>query len=165
MSNQQGLQHSQPNELEINNSLYDFKLSNNEKRAVYGEFTKGVLDIYKEWFDNYRLNGRKVYRIINNKYKKNKLGQIEDISTSDFENLNLTTYKQDNIFNKTFNNVKLQDLDSYIEKKSKTDSWKYQLFPLSLSTVMHNKNNIEIHERIDKENNIIVNKIRKLINE
>lgn len=178
MTSQKGFQHSQPNELELNNSLHDYKLYNCETRAVKGEYSTGVLTIYKQWFDSLNFGNRKVFRIINNEYKKNTLGKITDISVEEFNNTfincnksNTTCYRKDitnnqkNIFHKTAWNHPLYDVWNYIKKISTTEEWMRNLYPLSFASLIHNKENADIKNRIEKQDKTLLNKIEKILNE
>lgn len=163
MSGQTGFQHCQPNENEINNSIKDNRFNNNEKRAVSGEYSKGVLDIYKEWFQEKKLSERKVFRIINNENKKNSLGEIKDISVSDFiKNIEINTI-ENNYISKINQNKDLNEVMSYINDEYLSDNWQKSLFPLSMCSLIHNKDNNEIVNRLQKENKILMEKIKKVL--
>lgn len=165
MSNQKGFQHCQPNENEINNLIKDNKLNNNLTRTTIAEFSKGVLDTYKDWFISLDLHDRKVYRVINTKYKNNTLGQIKDITVDDFKNLNTSNINKNNFFKIKKCNSNINNLKLFIKEIYKTEYWNKSLYPLSYSSLFHNHNNSEIIERLEKENSIIFQKIWKYLND
>ena len=76
-------QHTEPNELEINNFLKDFRLSNKETRQTKSRFNSDSLVIYRNWFENLNNLKNKVFRVIEN---QENLGKIKNIKYSDFIN-------------------------------------------------------------------------------
>lgn len=73
-------QHTQPNALENENCIKDFKLKNKETRLLKSRFSgEGSLSIYRQWFSN--LSSRDIentYRISSNYNFLHKLGKIQD---------------------------------------------------------------------------------------
>ena len=169
MSNQKGFQHAQPNEIECNNSLKDFRLFSKEKRSAGAEFNKGVLGLYARWFENAEMNGRTVYRIIDKTYKKNSLGQIIDISSADFkkkiQNLSSNKNSEKKLFvEKTINND-FNKLLPVIDQISKTEEWKKTIFPLDTVSLSHNPQNMELAQKIEERNNNLLKKLRKILDD
>lgn len=80
-------QHSDPNELEIFNSMSDIKIKSKENRVTGNRFNSKSLKIYENWFSQQDLNiTNRVYRLSNNYKYENKLGNIKDIN---FEELKI----------------------------------------------------------------------------
>ncbi len=79
-------QHTQPNELEIEDSRFDNKFSTLETRIFNQSIQTSSLQIYKDWFsaNNFREN---LYRLSDNYKFSNKLGKIKDINWENFETL------------------------------------------------------------------------------
>ena len=165
MSNQRGYQHCQPNEIELDNSVKDYKLKSREQRISQSEYSKGVLSIYREWFDSFELKNRKVYRIINKEYKKNKLGYIKDINTYDFKN-ELSLINKDSGKNDYFNEARyrkdLLSLKEYLRILMESDQWKKNIFPLSMTSLRHNPDNADIVNRLEKEQSNLFRKIENI---
>ena len=166
-----GYSHTQPNELEIENSCFDTRINTKEKRVSQGQFNTSSLKIYEDWFNAQSLQ-QKVYRVIDKEYKNNTLGQIKDISSSDFENqiknenkdLALTSEKI-TIGQEDLKTIKQKILD-FINKNADTDEWKKQLFPLDFVLTMHAKNDEErklLIEKLNTKNDKIIKKIKALI--
>ena len=166
MANAKGFQHTQPNELEINNSLNDYRINNKETRLCKSEFSEGSMKLYLNWFQNENFAGRTIYRIIDN--AKNKLGQLIDISSADF-------FSKINLINKDFCSQNIQqsleaskrDLsclnfstDAIIELVNKGGL--KTLFPLSFMSLLHNPDNKEVEERLLNEKNKLINKIKDI---
>lgn len=160
-----GFQHTQPNELEINNSLQDNKLFSKETRLSKAEFNSNSFDIYKSWFDNFQPY-KTIYRIIENVDKSNILGQIKDISSQDFEN-KISVYKKTN--NSDYSNqnkkINLSNLLSFINNLKNTDLWEKQLFPLDLVSLSHNNDNNELKIKLKERSESLYQTIRTIIND
>lgn len=167
MSSQKGFQHSQPNEIEINSSLKDFKINSKELRSVRSENGSSTLQIYLNWFKNLNLHGRTVYRIINNNFKKNTLGQIKDIDTTTFDNLisDYNTTNNENFYSYSKINFNLNSISDYIEKLFISEDWKEKLFPLDFVSLKHNPQNQDLLQKIETRNNNLINKLRKIYND
>ena len=171
MSNQKGRQHCYPNEIEENNCLTDNFLMSFELRSVQSEYSKGSLDIYKLWFENFDLKGRNVYRIIEEKYKKNSLGQVKDINRSQFE------YAAKDIYSKKITSKNKEVLTHQSAKKDFQKIIKKinlifdsketikQLFPLDYTALLHQPDSIELKTKIEKETAQLSAKIRKIFDE
>ena len=142
-----------------------------ELRSVQSEYSKGSLDIYKSWFENFDLKGRNVYRIIEEKYKKNSLGQVKDINRSQFE------YAAKDIYSKkiTSENKEVlthqsaeKDFQKIIKKINLIFDSKEtikQLFPLDYTALLHQPDSVELKTKIEKETAQLSAKIRKIFDE
>lgn len=165
LATQKGFQHCQPNENDLNNEVNDNRLNPKSKRNTLGEFNNNALDLYKDWFNNYNLNNRKVFRIINNQYKKNTLGEIIDIKSDEFTTKIIHKQKDYNSFEKLNVCKDSNSIIDFIDKYSNSSFWNENLYPLSMCTLAHNNKNSDIECRIADENNKILLKIRKLLND
>ena len=169
----QATQHTEPNELEINNSLKDFRLSNKETRQTKARFNSGSLAIYRNWFENLSGLKNEVFRVIEN---QEKLGEIKNINYSDFISnmISAKTITQDKtIFKKQKKysdeeiSNKIKKLKSFIEKSNSTEEWKKQIFPVDYISIKHAKNQEEkklLLENLEEKNQRLLNKIGKLLN-
>ena len=176
MASQKGFQHLQPNELEINNSINDCKINTKEKRLTASELGGASLEIYKNWFCStpLKLNGRKVYRVINEADKKNSLNWIEDIDEKKFEEKLLS---HSNVSNTKLDSSPLfckQNIDSkklisntllFFKKNTDTEQFKKQIFPLDYVSLIHNPSNSEINKKMDSEYEKLKKKIEAVLNE
>ena len=163
-------QHTEPNELEINNSLKDFRLNNKESRQTKSRFNSESLAIYRNWFENLKGLNNKVFRVIEN---QEELGEIQNIKYLDFINLmisNKSSSQKQNIIQKAENNCnktnRIKSLKAFIEKKSLTEGWKKQIFPVDYISIKHAKNPEEkqlLLKNLEEKNQKLLNKIGKLL--
>lgn len=167
MSNQKGFQHTQPNEIEINQAQNYTKIFSLEKKSVQSEYSKSSLEIYKDWFKNQSFNGRKIYRIIDAKYKHNDLGKIIDISVSDFcknisalESENPTSY-----FEKLSYSCDKSKLKELVNKMMNDTIWNKTLFPLDYVSLNHDPSNVELKNKIENRQIKFAEKIEKILND
>lgn len=86
LSVNKGFCHTQPNELELTDSQFDFRLSTKQTRLTPSSFNSESLEIYKSWFFSTDFNG-KLFRLSDNYNYKNTLGKIKDISWAEFDKL------------------------------------------------------------------------------
>ena len=79
-----GLQHTDPNELEMENSTTDSRISSKESRISKSRFNSNSLKVYENWFSmqNEEISKR-VFRLSRNFKYQNKLGTIKDIDFSE----------------------------------------------------------------------------------
>lgn len=170
LAGQKGYQHLQPNELEINNSIKDNRISTKEKRLTASEFSSASLEIYKNWFITNALNtdSRKVYRVINEENRKNNLGWISDINAEQFsKELNKLPAPDQSFeyFEEKLCENPAAKASQYFEKNAESEKWKKQIFPLDYVSLSHNPDNKELSDRIKKDYNNLKDKIRKILNE
>lgn len=167
MSNQKGFQHTQPNEIELNNLFKYNKINSHDKQAVKSQFSTSSLDIYKDWFINLNLYNRIVYRIIDDEYKNNSLGNIKDLSSSEFIKKieNISIINENNYFSVENINIDLSNIITYIQNNFESDDWKKSLFPLDFVALEHNNENTELKIKIEERNQNLLKKIRKLLND
>ena len=60
-----------------------------KKKQVSAMLNSESLKVYENWFSNFDINNRKIFRVIEKNDKNNSLGKIKDISIKEFENNNL----------------------------------------------------------------------------
>lgn len=157
-----GFQHTQPNELEQNNCIFDNRINTKQTRLLKSEFSNHSLKIYENWFMQFNTKNRKVFRIIEN--PNNNLQKIKDINYIEFEKISkkLPPQTKNNFFTKNddFNNNFLQFSKS-IHSIFNTEEWNKQIFPLDFLLLEHNPQNKEIKQRIQKQNDELLRKISK----
>lgn len=151
MAGQNGFQHSQPNQLEINSSLFDNRLKSKMTRLYKSGLTNGSLDIYRQWFINNPLQtgSRKVYRLIEKKDARNNLGWIKDIEVTDFQK-NLTSIPESEKLTFITETYKFE-FNSAVKELFNNDKWKEQLFPLDYVQLSHSNEKEPINNKIEKE--------------
>ncbi len=167
MACQKGFQHAQPNQLELNSSLFDSRLHTKQARLTRSEFNGGSLNIYRDWFINNPINlgNRKVFRLIEEKDRKNNLGWIKDISLKEFERISENILETEQVCFSTERFQKnLSDLQNFISKNENNEKWKKQLFPLDYVLYSHNPDNEQVKEKINKEWNELKNKAWEIFN-
>ena len=79
-----GFSHTQPNNLEKDNSSADTRLRTKESRLAPSSFDSPALCIYRDWFASQDFNGR-LYRLSKSYPYKNSLGKIRDVDWDFFE--------------------------------------------------------------------------------
>ncbi len=123
LSPSKGFGHTQPNELEINESVKDNRLRTTETRVCPSTFFSPSLDIYRGWFSTTNFFNR-VFRLSNSYPYKNKLGQVYDVDWNFFEQqLSLETVTKPIVLYQA-NNFSLEErIKMLIEevKKNKTN--------------------------------------------
>lgn len=164
MASQNGFQHAQPNQLEINTSIFDNRIKNKMTRIYKSGLTNASLEIYKQWFINnpVKTGARKVYRLIEKSDSKNNLGWIEDIELKVFEN-KLNTISE---FKKSELNTKIikYNFDQSVIKILNNDKWKKQLFPLDYVQLFHSTDKEIINNKIEKEWKSLNEKAESILN-
>lgn len=166
MSNQKGFQHTQPNEIELNTFSNDNYIKSQELRSVRSEYSKSSLDIYKNWFENFNLNGCKVYRIIDTKFKHNTLGQIIDISSQEFSKdiSKIQEIQSAEIFEKITYKFNSKKLLNYLNENCNSEDWKKQIFPADIVSLNHNKTQ-ELENKIEERNSKLIAKLKEILND
>lgn len=167
-----GFSHTQPNELETENSIFDTRIAPKEKRITKSGLNTQSVKIYENWFKDQK-DVQTVIRVIDTEYKKNNLGLIKDIDSSEFEK-KLNGLQEDKtpvteerltISFEQKKEIKAK-LNEFIKTYSDSSEWKTSLFPLDFISLSHctsenDKNHIE--EKINTNNNELIQKIRAII--
>lgn len=165
-----GFQHTNPNELEKNTVIKDYRLNNVEKRMTNSISKSDSLLIYENWFKNKNLHGRNVFRVIEKNEANNNLNQIKDISLNEI----------DKIFQKI--KVNKKDLNYYIKQsqiqidmeklyksalsKLSDEHYLQMIFPLDYVALNHNSSDNQIIEqRIQHKTEKLKAKLEKMFNE
>ncbi len=114
LSENKGFAHTQPNELELTDSLLDNCFSTKETRIIPQTFKNASLETYRDWFSNTNF-GNRLFRLSNDYSFKNTLSHIKDVNF-DFvvnknypkteenifiknERIDVTQERRENIFN------------------------------------------------------------------
>lgn len=81
LASSEGFAHTQPNQLEIQSSIADIKISSQENRIIPQTFFNESLDIYRNWFSNQGNSQQNTFaRLVSNKDKLSSIGNVEDIN-------------------------------------------------------------------------------------
>lgn len=155
--------HTQPNEIEVDNSLFDSRINPLETRITPQFYSSESLQIYRDWFCNFPDSNR-VLRLIENPNNK-KLGTIKDINSSELEEI-LKTQNKNSILNftdfkKDFDFTKFKD---YILKSIQTEKWQKQLFPISY-IMDENQTEKNKENSLQKKINEITIKLKEILND
>lgn len=157
--------HTNPNEIEINNSLKDFRLNSKEKRTSRNVLGSASLDIYRDWFANLNLNNRVVYRIIDNPF--NSLGQIKDISSKTFINsFSMSNHShKESVFTEHNSSLSKHKLKRITADIINDENNLKQLFPLEYTTLSHNPGDQSIKDKISIKTRELNEKIEGILSE
>lgn len=162
-----GFQHTNPNELEMNNSLSDNRIKSVEKRMTGSICRSDSLKIYEDWFASKKLNGRKVFRVIENNEKNNDLNQIKDISLAEvekkFTSIKTADFDFTDYFEAHDNSADTKKLFKSVKEKLSKTEYKKLLFPLDYVALSHNAS-AAITERIEEKSKKLEDKLEKLFN-
>ena len=154
-----GFVHTQPNELELENSQKDNRLNTIDKRTFAQGRDSVQLELYRNWFisKSYEFNNR-VYRVSDNHTFMNSLGRIIDINFNDLLNLynHFKVKNMNNFFTECINvHIKKQDI-VFIFKKLITDyKWKQNYFPADCLMLKRVENTDKYDEYLNRLNDKI----------
>lgn len=157
-----GFQHINPNELQINSHILDFNLNSAEKKQVSAMLNSESLKVYEDWFCNFDIRNKKVFRIIEENDKHNTLGRIQDISVKEFEKkITQIQIKKDfnTFFTKQNNLINLEKIKSFLNKNFFNVKIKKQFYPLDFIQYSHSKNQ-EILNNIEEKHQKLFEKIK-----
>ena len=145
--------HTQPNELEINDSRFDSRLRTTETRISASVLNKGSIDIYRSWFSSQDFKGR-VFRLSSRYSYSSGLGKIADIDWEAFAektgNYKNTVKPQLTELNKTVcNKNKIEILKDICLRNSKDSQWIHNAVP-SEAVVMDRTEGTEFYEEARK---------------
>ena len=167
LSASKGFQHAQPNEIELNSSLIDYRLQPQEERISKSQFNTYSLSIYRKWFCTQK-NVSKVFRIIS-KGSQESLGNIKDIEAEELEKRIKSLPEKANYFNltkKVCNKEEiLKKLYAHTESLLQEKQMQEQLFPLDFVSLSHCKNDeekLEVSQRIKDNLDKLQAKIKKI---
>ncbi len=171
---QKGFQHTEPNELEKNAGINDFRIKNKSTRLCASSFNGESLKIYKDWFtgiNDISLTQR-TFRIIDKKYRQNSLGQIKDIESPEFSKLlkSLKPVDKKDFFTEEKKSKKagkeksIKETFDFILSEIECQKWQKQIFPADFITkqISGNENSAAVEKRLKEKLEALKNKIRKL---
>ena len=166
LATSKGYQHTQPNSIEVFNTIYDNRIKTKELRSFKSEINTEALEIYKEWFQNKSESLNNVFRVSNNYNYNNNLGKINDINIQDVEINNINDIE---ILNSSCNNFdSKQSIQDFINKNYTTENWKKEFFPTEYIAYEKSIDSDEKKSRlnqIEEKNNKLYKKIWKILNE
>ena len=155
-----GFQHSQPNELELNNTIHDSRIFSSQKRTSSSRFNSGSLGIYRDWFSSLPVDQTEnVFRVIKLNLQK-QLGTIKDIESNNFEKL-INNIPEEKVFEPEvipYNKDKAKQTFEYVLKMLETEKWKKQIFPADFIKMVD-------QERLNKKLDLLKKKLRKIADE
>lgn len=137
LAGSESFQHTNPNEIELDNCSKDIKIHNSETRQTTSRFNSGSLKIYEKWFtDSSERFYERVFRLSDNFKYSNKLGKIQDLCFNDIK-----TSKGEKpvfVFQKEIN-IKENDIQHKLHQISESDSFKKELFPIEFLSLSREK--------------------------
>lgn len=164
---QKGFQHSAPNELQLNSRLSDGKLNSAEKKSAIAQFSNSNLKIYEDWFASFETKNRKIYRIIDEEFKKNSLGQIKDVSSDEFKKIaekkNENRIEKEDFFQNRNAKTNIDGVCAELKHIFFDESVKKQFYPLDFILLKHT-NNDEIQKKIDEKQKKLYEKALATLN-
>lgn len=154
-----GFVHTQPNELELENSQKDNRLNTIDKRTFAQGRDSVQLELYRNWFisKSYEFSNR-VYRVSDNHTFMNSLGRIIDINFNDLSNLynHFKVKNMNNFFTECINvHIKKQDIVSIFKKLITDYKWKQNYFPADCLMLKRVENTDKYHEYLNRLNDKI----------
>lgn len=165
LSAKKNFSHTQPNEIEKNNALFDNKINSLEKRIFKSSLNSQSLEIYKDWFCKKDLQNKKVFRIINENEKTNKLGKIKDISVFDFLKIKKEKFFKQNYFEKSnIQKIDKNELKRFALEKLNEESVQKQIFPMDFISIFHNPNDKSTKQNLDEKIKKLKEKILEILN-
>ena len=168
---EQGFQHTQPNELENNSLIFDFRIKPKELRISRARYNSSSLQIYRNWFTSLEKNQvENIYRVIDNKQNES-LGNIKNITSADFfEKMKCKKVVPESttFSNSTSMKIKANEIIEYIINELKTDKWRNQIFPadyISIQNCINEEEKSLLINRLNKKVESLVQKMRKSADE
>ena len=165
-----GFQHSQTNELELNNQLKDYRIVTKQTRICRSRFNSDSLKIYRNWFSSLEQQDvENVYRVIN-KAVQEPLGNIKDIEPSEMETLLLNISSNVKAFEfKEINYTKaFKSTADFVIQKLSSDKWKRQIFPADYISIQNSTDETvrsAAENRLNKRVSELIKKIRIIADE
>lgn len=171
----EGFQHTQPNALETDNAIKDFRLNTSESRITASRFRSAKsLEIYRNWFiTNSSFYSRRVFRLSCNYSYPFSLGNIQD-KNWDFFTENETSSLKDRTpargafsakeIKLPYDERKKLIIDKLIEI-SKSQSFIDEVFPMDSLLLRRAKDNQEkqlIINRIQEKTDKLIQECKKL---
>ena len=164
-----GFNHTQPNILELNDSLNDYKLKTKETRLTPASFKSQALEIYRQWFSNRNFDSQ-IYRLSCYYKYNNNLGDIKDINWD--EALKIISQNKQHLIeekdcftsvNKVNTEKILQEIKNYIDKNYNSIEFLKNLIPLGSIEYEKYKNTVKENEVLKKMNENKIKAISSLL--
>lgn len=132
LASSKGYAHTQPNELEKTNELYDCRLVTKETRITPSTFKSPSLVIYQNWFASSSF-GNRLFRLSDHFLFSNKLREVKDV---DWEYFCKTETNEKTIKPMKFSSTRKisyekrrEKINKLIEEKINTPSWISEAVP------------------------------------
>lgn len=162
-----GFVHIQPNELELENSIYDYKLKPKDNRIYIQSRNSTQLEIYRNWFINNSENFKnRVYRIQEQYNFKHQLGKIQNLNFEQVMNIipnsklqksNLKNSENQNTQIKL--NISKKEILDYFRKLKTKDEWIENYFPADFLMIKRATN----QKQLQHYKNQLDSKLKKII--
>ena len=164
LENNKTFPHTQPNELEENNCIFDNKIATKEKRIFIQNQSSIQLQVYKNYFINKSYSVKNVYRISNNYNYKNSLGQIPDINWTEYlKNKNFLTIDKSEFFTDIASiKTKKHELYKIFTLLITNEEFIKIYFPAFFVSKNRKSTTIEYNEKLNNKITSIKNYIEKL---
>lgn len=131
--------HTQPNQLEIRDSLFDNKIKTKETRLFPQSLKNQSLEIYKNWFSTQNFNNR-LFRLSDNYKFQNSFNNIKDVNWDYFN----SNYNKNNcdfpkiIPNEQSTNCNIKsEILNIVQENLNSTKWDIDAFPIE--TLMKNR--------------------------
>lgn len=160
METSKGFVHTQPNELETENSIKDFKLKPIDNRVYIQGRDSTQLQIYRNWFisKSDEIKNR-VFRISNHYPFINSLGFIKDISFDDITGKYASVKNIEPLFSPTTKNSDNHSkIINYFKKLIADERWIENYFPADCLMIKRNEDS----DKILNSKSILNNKLDKI---
>ena len=167
LASSSGFQHTQPNELEKNNTVKDFRINNAETRISRSRYNSDSLKVYRDWFSSLgESQVKNVFRVIDKNIQE-PLGNIKDISPAFFMSdiQNCSSSKSFTFITKPYENTNLKNIYKQIIQNLKTEKWSHQIFPadyISMQNCTVEKERLVLQQRLDSKIEKLIQKIKRL---
>ena len=112
LSTSMGFSHTQPNQLEIDNSIFDFKICSKENRVTPSTFSNQSLEIYRNWFGTRNKEFyQRIFRITSPQDNLKKIPNMIDVTN--LQVINTEKLNKNSNINYFFNNLNQHNSYSY----------------------------------------------------
>ncbi len=156
-------QHSQPNILELNDSLTDNFFNTKENRICLRNINSTALSTYKDWFETLPNDYTKnVKRIFDNKMQYQKLGNIQTINWNEINFLNIN---EENLITKQTKDKNFDIKKIILDLLNNIENNLQWLSILSLGNILnYNKfnNNLFLEQAIKESKSFLNKQLSKL---
>lgn len=159
--------HTQPNELEIENSMKDYKLKPIDSRLFSQSFESSQLEIYRNWFilnSEQLKKSSEIYRVFSNHEFKHSLGKIKDINIKDIQIKK--THKKNYFENNQTVSISKKDIFSVFEKLFEDEYFLKTYFPadiISINRTLDESKKNEYIKSLDEKINALKTFIKKQV--